>query len=66
MADTTEKAKRSSSLRRQFTLLGLAFVLIAGTAFAAYLLESTALLALMGACLLAWVLHLGSSRPAYG
>ena len=35
-------------------LLGVCLVLIAGTAFAAYLLESNVLLVLMIVCLLAW------------
>lgn len=49
------KLHRRSAWRR--LAMGVCLVLIAGTAFAAYLLESTALLVWMIISLIGWVMH---------
>ncbi len=43
----------------------LALLGILGTGFAAWLLESNTLIALMAICLLGWLVRLFRPRPAY-
>jgi hypothetical protein len=49
---------------RSRVLAAVSLILILGTAFAAWLLESSALLALMAASFLGWLLHVFAPRRA--
>lgn len=56
------RANKGGAFLRTFLIVS-AFLNIAGTAFAAYLLESQMLLGLMAVCLLGWLLYLFTPRP---
>lgn len=57
------RANKGGAFFRTFIVVS-ALLNIAGTAFAAYLLESRMLLGLMVVCLLGWLLYLFTPRPA--